>query len=265
MLRQRPFVLSISQPVPIQHKSELYAAASSCGLLTRVKYRLISKFNIVAAKVLNSKPVGNRSSRSMLSENSPQFVLSKSESCTSSDQAMEPDLTGRDSAARSAVRKRVQEDQRKISAQQKAQDHGINLLLERQLTGSSLLENISANMHSNMSTYANYQDVNNKRDLDSDESTEGHTHVKRPRQIHQPPQKSKLRIGQAIFDQKMEPIFRKSRSRQTPQQNRVSRMTKDSGGACAEHKASKKSVSSSFLVFMYSSNAPKVSLLCPRG
>lgn len=55
-------------------------------------------------------------------------------------------------------------------------------------------------------------------------------------------QKPKSLVGQMTWDSKMRPLKTKSQGPRTGQQNRVSKITRDAGGACPNHKRQKKFV-----------------------
>ncbi len=158
---------------------------------------------------------------------------------------MDAELAQGRSAARSAVRKKVKADPRKISARQKAQDAGIHHLLEQHGVAMHTAGNVANNLVSDWSMRKSYQIMRSSQTEASGANHEDQNFLERRMQVSRAPSKSKMEAGQAICDRKMEPIYRKPRSLPTERQKRLSRMTKDSGGACEVHRVSKKFVTPS--------------------
>ena len=63
--------------------------------------------------------------------------------------------------------------------------------------------------------------------------------------------KPKSLVGQMTWDSKMRPLKTKSQGPRTDQQNRVSKITRDAGGACPNHKRQKKFVRGVISVTVY--------------
>ena len=178
------------------------------------------------------------------------------------------------SNARKAVRQRAQADGRKISIQQKAQDSGIDYWLQYNrmsqmtapmngldATADLILANhlISNGLNSqNISEYGRYHALTEHQHPESrptrqfnQSSTEGLPLTSEIGQVLlEPPSKAqktfpsaKMWDGQMVLNQKMQPLKSRRHAPRTDQQNKVRKMTKAAGGACARHKRLKQFVS----------------------
>ena len=83
------------------------------------------------------------------------------------------------------------------------------------------------------------------RGREQSKPTEGQAQSRKRSAVRDLNQKPKPLIGQMTWDSKLRPLKSKSQAPRTDQQNRVSKITRNAGGACSYHKRQRKFVSSS--------------------
>ncbi len=152
-----------------------------------------------------------------------------------------------DPHARKAVRQRIQADSRNVSAQQKAQDSGIDYWLQQHHRSpiSAPLPGLDATADLILANHLISNGLNNAEFADyrrNDAPTELEHATSRPK-AKKTDEAIKPWDGQMVLNRNMQPLKSKKQKPRTDQQLRIRKMTKSAGGACSRHRRLKQFVS----------------------